>query len=568
MKPRILRIRILSVFFVVFALVLVFRLYTLQVIDRGDFLDKADRQYVQTSTNLFNRGSIYFKNANATIISAATLKTGYILAINPTKIKDIEVVYSKLNTIVALDHDTFVARAKKTIDPYEEIAKHLDEETAKKIDSLKLVGVSTYEERWRYYPQGPLASQVLGFVGYKGDELTGRYGVESYYNDILDRKNKDIYVNFFAELFSNIKSGTVSADEGDITLTIEPSVQGYLEKQLKKVSDTFSPTLTGGIIINPKTGEIAAMGAYPSFDPNAYQTEKSATVFINPLVQNIYEMGSIIKPLTMAAGIDSGTVTPTSTYNDQGSLTLNNYTIYNFDKRARGPGTSMQEVLNQSLNTGVAHVALKMGRENFSKYIRNYGLGEKTGIDLPGEIAGHIQNLKNNRDIEDATAAYGQGIALTPIETVRALSSLANGGTLITPHIVKSIQYKTGMIKTIKPDVGPRVLSEDTTQKITAMLTTVVDKALLNGQIKMDRYSIAAKTGTAQIARDDGKGGYFEDRYLHSFFGYFPATNPQYLVFLFTVYPKGVSYASHTLTVPFQEITKFLLSYYQIPPDR
>jgi stage V sporulation protein D (sporulation-specific penicillin-binding protein) len=567
MKSRTLRIRLLSAAFIFFAVLLLARLYTLQIVRQDAFLAKADRQYIQTSTNLFNRGAIYFRNADGSVISAATLKTGYILALNPSKLVDPVAAYDALSQIVNLDRESFLAKANKKTDPYEEVAKHLDEEMGLSIQALELPGVDIFEERWRYYPQGTLASQILGFVGFKGDELTGRYGVESYYNDILDRKNKDVYVNFFAEIFSNIKSGGKGTTEGDITLTIEPAVQAYLEKELKKVSDQFSPTLTGGIVIDPVTGEILGMGAYPSFNPNTYQTEKNQNVFINPLVQNVYEMGSIIKPLTIAAGLDKGVITPTSLYNDTGSLTLNNYTIYNFDKRARGPGTPIQEVLNQSLNTGVAYVALKMGHADFTQYIRNYGFGEKTGIDLPGEGKGLINNLNNNRDIEDATASFGQGIAITPIETVRALSSLANGGTLITPHIVKSIQYKTGVIKTTEPEVGKRVLSEQTSKDITSMLIKVVDKALLDGKIKMDRYSIAAKTGTAQMAREDGKG-YYEDRYLHSFFGYFPATNPQYLVFLFTVYPKNVTYASHTMTYPFQNMAKFLLSYYQVPPDR
>lgn len=562
-----LRVRLLSTAFIVFSLLLVVRLYVVQIINKDRFSDKADRQYVQVSSDNFSRGSIYFKNSDGSIVSGATLKTGYIIAINPTKLADPESVYQKLSALIPLDHDQFIKSATKKNDPYEEIAKHLDRGVSEAITNLHIIGVSSYQERWRYYPLGSLGAQTLGFVGYKGDELVGRYGLESFFNSTLERKNKNVYVNFFAEIFSNIKAATQNSAEGDIVLTIEPSVQGFLEKELKTISEAYSSALTGGIIINPKTGEITALGAYPSFDPNSYQTEKDQSVFVNPLVENFYEMGSIIKPLTMSAGLDQGTVRPESTYTDTGSLTLNGYTIYNFDKKGRGPKTSMQEVLNQSLNTGAAYVAEKMGKDAFSKYMFSFGLGEKTGIDLPHESSGSVANLNSPRDIEHATAAYGQGIAMTPIQTVRALSVLANGGTLITPHVVSEIR-STGSIPSItKPTEGKRVISQKTSEDISRMLVGVVDKALLSGTVKMEHYSIAAKTGTAQMAKESGRG-YYEDRYLHSFFGYFPAYDPSFLVFLFTVNPKGVSYASHTLTMPFIDTAKYLINYYQIPPDR
>ncbi|MDO8492819.1 MAG: penicillin-binding transpeptidase domain-containing protein, partial [bacterium] len=236
------------------------------------------------------------------------------------------------------------------------------------------------------------------------------------------------------------------------------------------------------------------------------------------------------------------------------------------DGKARGV-IPMQQVLSQSLNVGAAFVAGKLGNQRFAEYMKNYGFGEETGIDLPGEIRGHLDNLKSNKEVEYATAAFGQGIAITPIETIRALSSLGNGGILITPHVVKEIRYNVGVSRTLSYGDGKQVLSEETSNAITGMLVNVVDKALLNGKIKMEHYSIAAKTGTAQVSNPDG-GGYFDDRYLHSFFGYFPAYNPQFIVFFYLYYPKGVRYASETLTVPFSDTAKFLINYYNIPPDR
>jgi cell division protein FtsI/penicillin-binding protein 2 len=210
-------------------------------------------------------------------------------------------------------------------------------------------------------------------------------------------------------------------------------------------------------------------------------------------------------------------------------------------------------------------VVKQMGNDAFTKYMYNYGLGSTTGIDLPNEGHSLVSNLDSPRDLEHAQASFGQGIALTPIETVRALSVLANGGTLINPHLVKEIDYKIGTKKTISFPPGPQIIKPETSKEISRMLTEVVDTALMNGTVKLPNYSVAAKTGTAQIATS---GGYYADRYLHSFFGYFPSYNPRFLVFLYTYYPKNVEYASETLTPTFIDMVKFLINYYQIPPDR
>jgi cell division protein FtsI/penicillin-binding protein 2 len=277
-------------------------------------------------------------------------------------------------------------------------------------------------------------------------------------------------------------------------------------------------------------------------------------------------MGSIMKPLTVAAGLDAGVIAPSTTYNDRGFVEADGYTIYNYDKKGRGV-VDMHRVLGNSLNTGAAFVVGKLGNARFARYMKGYGLGTETGVDLPGEVSGLIDNLDSPRNVEYITASFGQGIAVTPIAMTRALASLANGGTLVTPHVASSIDYAAGITKNVVHAPATRVLEEETSEAITKILVRVVDEYLAGGRAKLPHYSIAAKTGTAQIADPSGDG-YYSDRYLHSFFGYFPAYEPRFLIFLYAEEPKGVSFASETLTEPFMDLAGFLINYYNLPPDR
>jgi stage V sporulation protein D (sporulation-specific penicillin-binding protein) len=563
-----LRVRILIAPFLLIAIVMIGKLYFLQIVHGSEYAKGANRSAMSPQAGVFNRGSIYFTENNGTSIAAATLKSGYILAIKPTEVHDAEKLYAQLSAIVPLERQAFIAKATKEGDPYEEVARHISETDAAKIRALKLqTSVVLENEQWRYYPGVQLASQVIGFVGYDGNVLNGRYGLEKYYDDALTRDGGNLYVNFFAEIFSTAKDFFASADatDGDLITTIEPTVELALERELKGIAEEYHPKKVGGIIMNPKTGEIYAMASYPTFDLNEYGSADPEW-FKNPMVEERYEMGSIIKPLTMAAGIDSGTVTANTTYDDKGFVKTDGATVSNYDKKGRGV-VPMQEVLNQSLNTGVSFVVDKMGNALFSNYMRGYGLGEETGIDLPGEIPGDIKNLDAPRKLEHFTASFGQGIAITPIETVRALATLGNGGLLITPHVVKAIRNDTGVVRELAQPEPKRVISEATSHEISRMLTVVVDKALAHGGIKLEHTSVAAKTGTAQIA-DPVNGGYYESRYLHSFFGYFPSYNPQFIIFLFALEPQNVQFASETLTQPFHHLTTFLLNYYDVPPDR
>jgi len=503
MQRYIGRIRVLTAVCVLAALIIIGRLYYLQIMHGEAYARRADAQFVSTQDPLLDRGTVYFTDKDGNQITAATLNS---------------------------------------------------------------VASSTAGHQ-RYYPGGSLAAQEIGFVAYNNDNTQkGRYGLEKYYDQVLARD--DTYSNFFVELFGGVKTALQGGQsQGDIITTIEPSVQAELERTMVDYDKSWNPDLAGGVVMDPKTGEIVAMAVSPTFDLNSFGAQSDPLIYANPMVQNVYEMGSIIKPLTMAAGLDSGAITEQTTYDDTGCITVNTKQICNYDFKARGV-IPMQQILSQSLNVGASFIATTMGQATMRDYFLNhYDLNQETGIDLPGEVHGIVTNLNAPQQVGYDTASFGQGLAMTPIETVRALATLANGGFLVTPHFVKAITYDTGVTRELGWGEPVPVLKPQTATTVTRMLTVVADDALAHGKDKLEHHSVAAKTGTAQIANPAG-GGYYADRYLHSFFGYFPSYDARFIVFLFAVYPKGAPYASETWGPPFHQLVQFLINYYNIPPDR
>ncbi len=567
------RARFLCGIFIAAALLLILRLYFVQIVHGAQYSRDAMGQYQEPAPETEQRGSIFFTSKDGAQVAAAVMQAGWRIAIDPRQLKDPAQVYGRLSAITALEREAFMASAAKKTDPYEEIALRVSDVAAAKVRALKIQGVILVADQWRFYPGEELAAQALGFVGFTGENpsKTGVYGLEKLYDSTLIQTSSDLYVNPFAEIFANLRSALAtdpSAHQGSIITSIDPKVEQQLEVVLEKVMKEYTPHMAGGIIMDPRTGAIYAIGARPAFDPNTYGTVADPGVFDDPLVSGRYELGSIMKPLTMAAAIDSGAVSPSTTYNDVGCIERSTFKICNFDLKARGV-IPMQQILNQSLNVGASFLADTMGYGVLTRYFRLFGLGAKTGIDLPDEVSGDLSPLGsgNGPEVNYDTAAFGQGIAVSPIEMVRALSVLANQGVLPNPHVVTAIQYDSGITRSVTPGAGAQVLKPTTADTVTDMLIKVFDTGLLNGELRMDHYTIAAKTGTAQIPKPGG--GYIAgDTYLHSFFGYFPAHDPKFIVFLFAIQPHGQKYASATLAKPFNDIAKFLINYYDIPPDR
>ncbi|MEI8223645.1 MAG: penicillin-binding protein 2 [bacterium] len=561
------RMYVPMVIMVLVVLVFIVKLFYLQIIHGRSYEQLADRQYVTTTSQVFDRGTIYFTQKDGTHVSAATLKSGFKLAVNGKLIDDPEKLYNAIGADLKIPKDQFIAMTGKKNDPYIELGTNLGTDVASKISDLKLPGVTLYRNNWRFYPADNLASHAVGFMAYKGDDFVGRYGIERTYNEVLARTDQRLYVNFFAEVFSDISKFISEPEEkeGDVITTIEPTVQKNLETVVLEIKEKWNSDRAGGIIMDPKTGAILAMALDNEFNINQTRTVTDITQFNNPLVESVFEMGSIMKPVIMAIALDQGVVTPTTTYFDQGFVKVGDRTIYNFDKRGRGLA-NMQTVLNQSLNTGMVYVMQRMAKPAFKNQWLSFGFSQKTGVDLPAEGAGLTSNLNTNRDVEFANVSFGQGVAVTPLEMIRAHAALANGGHLVTPHVVSTIEYPSGLTKQLDWPVTGQLIKPETQATITKMLVTVFDN-YNNGKLKFDHYSVAAKTGTAQIAKPGG--GYYGDRNLHTFMAYFPANNPRFIVFLYNQYPKnGAQFSSETLLPPFSELAKFLFSYYDVPPDR
>ena len=564
------RIRLVLAFLILAALGIFLRLYFVQIVHGETYSQKADRQFSSGGSGLFDRGAIYFTRKDGTLISAATLATGFLVAINPQVLGDPEAAYSAILSAApssTIPRDAFIAAAAKKSRVYIEVAHRLSDESGQALSAREVPGVQVLRERWRQYPGGKLAAQSIGIVSYgSGDARAGRTGLEAMYEGTLARSGDSLYRNFFAELFSGMSNLLVNAKdarEGDIITTIEPEVQTRLAGDLAKLNQRYSSKESGGIIMDPATGAIIAIASYPTYDGNNLQSV-DPTLLGNSFVEHVYEFGSIMKPITMTAALDAGVITPATTYDDTGCITVNTARICNWDAKARGV-IPMRQIIMQSLNVGSSWIADQLGQDAFREYFTKL-FAEKTGVDLPNETGALLRNLFKPQQVGYSTAAFGQGIAVTPMQMIRALGALANGGTMVQPHLVRAIRLNSGIERTLDWGKKTPIFSATSTRETVEMMSALNDEILYGGKAKIPTMSVAAKTGTAQLTSPGG--GYYTDRFFHSFTGFFPAYNPRFIILLYTNDPKGVQYASETLNTTFLDLVHFLIDYYAVPPDR
>ena len=501
--------------------------------------------------NLLFRGNIYIQDPGSPgsdgLYLAATNKKFPLAYVIPASIADPAAAAQKLNAILGIDAEKLNSAINGKSDQLKVVARRLTDEQVTAVSELNMKGVGIRYETDRNYPGGPLLATVLGFLGYGDKGRAGQYGIEAYFN---------------AELSGAAERSGQAPRPADIMLTIDRNIQSFAEEKLAGLMTKWQAK--GGTIIvqDPKTGRILAMADRPSFNPNAYSASESSS-YVNRSIQNIFEPGSSFKPITMAAGLDMGKVSPNTTYTDPGFIDIAGYKIKNFDGLAHGTVT-MTTVLEKSLNTGAAYVQGLLGQDDFLNYVVNFGFGQRTGIDLPAETNGSIANLYSGRQINFVTSSFGQGIAVTPLQLINAYSAIANGGRLMRPYVVDAIRHEGGKTETTSPEVVGIPISEKTSQKLRQMLVSVVDNGFDKARIK--GYDIAGKTGTAQIA--DRKGGYEEDAFIHDFVGFAPASDPRFVVLIKMDRPQGITFAADSLSPTFREIAQYLITYFNIPPTR
>ncbi len=520
--------------------------------------------------NVLVRGTISLSSKDGEPVLAAGNKKFPVISIVASKIpssKQDEVV-AEVTKISGMTEDAVGKMVRSKSDYARILPTHLTSEQVETIQGLHIAGLGVSQQADRFYPNEGLAADVVGFLGYGEKGRVGQYGAESFYDDILSGQKAKLTdkLGDLPGLFRWIRGKEDDKNEihrpNDVVLTIDRTVQSFVEDQLSAILKRWSSPSGSIIVQEPSTGKIIAMADYPTFNPNSYRTSEPIA-FLNGTLQQIFEPGSSFKPFTMVSGLDSNTITSQTIYNDTGGVEISGYTIKNFDSKAHGQQT-MTQVLEKSLNTGTMFVENKVGDEVFRDYVVNFGFGQRTGMDLPGEVSGNITNLYSGRKINYLTASFGQGIAVTPLQMVNAYSAIANGGKLMRPYVTAKILTEGGGEKVTEPEIIGIPMTEKTATKLQTMLTSVVDHGF--DKARIPGYDVAGKTGTAQIPNE--KGEYDAENVIHSFAGFAPSYNAKFVVFIKMDRPQGIAFAADSLSPVFKEIAAYLLRYYNVPPTR
>ncbi|MDD2646921.1 MAG: penicillin-binding protein 2 [Patescibacteria group bacterium] len=451
-------------------------------------------------------------------------------------------------------------------DFYKILKKDISEEEARGIKELALPGIFIEDGYKRYYSEKNTFSHVVGFLGVKDDKLSGQYGIEEYLNNELAGEagllagEKTPSGSLILDSEKIIKKPTRGVN---VVLTIDRSIQYITCKALAEGVKRAQAAGGSAVIIEPVTGKILALCNYPDFDPNNYNQVKNYSTFFNSAVAEAYEPGSVFKIITMAAALDSGKVAPETTYVDTGFEKIAGYTIKNSDLKAHGVMT-MTNVLEKSLNTGAIFAARQTGLGMFRTYVKNFGLASLTGIEQPGEALGDISNLNKSGEIYLATASFGQGISITPVQMAAAVGAIANQGKLMKPYLIDKIVKSDGTTMVNESKFIRQVISPATATTLTAMMVS----ALENGYGKLARtpgYWTAGKTGTAQVANPNG--GYSMET-IHSFVGFVPHDNPIMVGVIKIDRPKIGNFAESTAAPIFGQIAPYVLKYYNVQPNK
>lgn len=535
--------------------VLVLKMISFQQLS-PDVVNELSPNYNQVVNLASARGIIYDRSGQRLAVNTIEYRIG----ISPNLVSNPQRTATQLASILGLD-ELKLYQDLSSNQSYVLLAPRVDAEIGQQIEELKksvpLPALQIEKIPRRVYPQGTLAAQILGFVS--GD-LKGYYGVEGEFEDMLVGRSRN-------EVVSDIPFEVSSQQEpdagSDIYLTIDRDVQYLIENELTLAIDQTGSKSGTIIVMNPRTGDILGMTSYPSFDPNTFDTVQNNTDWSNPAISGEYEPGSVMKVLTIASALDSGAITPDWTYNDQAVLDKAGIQVWNWDRQAHGL-VDTTGILVKSLNVGAATVSMQMGPTDFYTYMSKFGIGRTTGVNLQGEATGTLKVPGDSTWSESDLLAnsYGQGVAVTPLQMITAVSAIANDGLMMQPNIVQKI-VNGSEVNYSQPIALGRPISENTAHTVRDMMVAVVrdgvdDKASLPG------YTIAGKTGTAEIPIPTG---YRDDAWRMTFIGFLPADDPQVIVLIKLDEPTSGRWASDVAAPVFQHLAQRLVVLMEIPSD-
>lgn len=567
-----LRFRVLVAGFACMAAVLIIRLGYLQIAQYGMYSLYASDQHELAKKLLPTRGQIFVRDrSDGTLHPLATNRLVYQVYGVPKDMKDPVAVAHALSQALSVDDTDLVTRfTKRKDDPYELVAQNVSADTADAVRQLQLDGVGMLQTTARLYPEPGIGGQLIGFVSSDPVEgMKGKYGVEGSFEKELAGTPGSLLAEKDAsgrELTFGSSEFTQAVNGSDVILTIDRTIQFKACELIQLAVTQHSADRGSLIVMDPNTGAILASCSSPDFDPANYGKVKDLSDLNNPMTLNAYEPGSIFKAITLSAGLDTGKITPKSTFVDSGVAQVDDISIKNADLKAHGVQT-MTEVLAQSLNTGTVYIQQLIGKDAFVSYVKSFGFGKKTEIELSPESKGNISALDKKGKVASATASFGQGISVTPIQILTAYAAMANGGKLLRPYLVDEIVHADGTHVKTKPEVVGQPISARTSRLVTGMLVSVVEVGE-GKRAGVPGYWVAGKTGTAQVARTDGGRGYQKDVTIGSFAGYAPANDPKFVMLVKIDHPRDVQWAESSAAPLFGQMAKFLLTYLQVPPER